>query len=363
MLINIDDIKVNDRIRKDFGNIEELAKDIEENGLINPPVITPDKQLIAGERRLRACKLLGWKQIEVRVMAVRDAEHQLKLEITENENRKDFTFSEKMEWARRLERIERAKAEERMKNPTQNFAEGKGETNEIVAKQTGFGNRENYRKAKFIADHADEETIRQLDAGEISIHKAYTETKRKLEEAERKLTEMERSLRVKNAELSALEEAARTKELEIAKYREALEKAKREQPEPKVITREVVKEVVPESIKQKMRAIEKEKEELENSLRQSYERIRELERLERSVKNEMENPLYDIYRSLSGTVGYLKVFLENRRFAMNVVANVDRGLLYKIRKEIDTVMQLGHELREMIDQEKNVIEVIVDDEN
>jgi len=69
-----------------------------------------------------------------------------------------------MEWARRLERIERAKAEERMKDPTQNFAEGKGETNEIVAKQTGFGNRENYRKAKFIADHADEETIRQLDA-------------------------------------------------------------------------------------------------------------------------------------------------------------------------------------------------------
>ena len=59
--------------------------------------------------------------------------------------RKDFTFSEKMEWARRLERIERAKAEERMKNPPQNFAEGKGETNEIVAKQTGFGNpRENF---------------------------------------------------------------------------------------------------------------------------------------------------------------------------------------------------------------------------
>ena len=70
-----------------------------------------------------------------------------------------------MEWARRLERIERAKAEERQKNPLQNFAEGqKGISRDKVAEQIGFGSGENYRKAKFIADHADEETIRQLDA-------------------------------------------------------------------------------------------------------------------------------------------------------------------------------------------------------
>ena len=31
-----------------------------------------------------------------------DALHQLKLEISENENRKDFSFSEKMEWADKL---------------------------------------------------------------------------------------------------------------------------------------------------------------------------------------------------------------------------------------------------------------------
>uniref|UniRef100_UPI00164242F3 ParB N-terminal domain-containing protein n=1 Tax=Bacillus thuringiensis TaxID=1428 RepID=UPI00164242F3 len=56
MLIDIKKIKVSDRIRKEFGNIEELANDIKENGLINPPVVTPDHELIAGERRLRACK-------------------------------------------------------------------------------------------------------------------------------------------------------------------------------------------------------------------------------------------------------------------------------------------------------------------
>lgn len=49
MLIEIEKIKVTDRIRKDFGNIQELADDIKKYGLINPPVITPDTyDLIAG---------------------------------------------------------------------------------------------------------------------------------------------------------------------------------------------------------------------------------------------------------------------------------------------------------------------------
>lgn len=124
MLVDIDKIRIEDRIRKDLGDISELAKDIEQNGLINPPTVTPDLVLIAGERRLAACKLLGWQQIEVKVMEVRDYEHQLRLEISENENRKDFTLAERLDWARRLEQVERLKAKERMKNPRKNFSGG-----------------------------------------------------------------------------------------------------------------------------------------------------------------------------------------------------------------------------------------------
>ena len=136
MLVDIEKIRVEDRIRKDLGDISELAKDIEQNGLINPPTVTPDLVLIAGERRLAACKLLGWQQIEVKVMEVRDYEHQLRLEISENENRKDFTLAERLDWARRLEQVERLKAEERMKNPTQNFAEGEAGITPRMREQT-----------------------------------------------------------------------------------------------------------------------------------------------------------------------------------------------------------------------------------
>lgn len=64
----MDNIIIKDRIREDFGDLQELAIDIAENGLINPPVINQNYELLAGERRLRACQLLGWDEIEVRVI-------------------------------------------------------------------------------------------------------------------------------------------------------------------------------------------------------------------------------------------------------------------------------------------------------
>lgn len=59
MLVDIDRIRLADRIRRDYGDVAELAADIAENGLIQPPLVTPELLLIAGERRLRACKSLG----------------------------------------------------------------------------------------------------------------------------------------------------------------------------------------------------------------------------------------------------------------------------------------------------------------
>ena len=61
MIVDINKIIVKDRIRKDFGDIQELAENIKQCGLINSPVINKNYELIAGERRLRACKFLGWK--------------------------------------------------------------------------------------------------------------------------------------------------------------------------------------------------------------------------------------------------------------------------------------------------------------
>lgn len=217
MLININEIKVVDRIRKDFGNIQELADDIKQNGLINPPVVTPDNyELIAGERRLRAMKLLGYNQIEVRPMAVKDAEHQLNLEISENETRKDFSKAERIDYARRLERVESLKARDRMSlggQGVQNF--GQVKTEDVVSEKLGIGSGEQYRKEKFIVDNKSSlstENFAEWDEGKLSTNKVFLKIKEQLKEKEnqiagyeiklQKIKELEKEINELNEELT-----------------------------------------------------------------------------------------------------------------------------------------------------------------
>lgn len=210
MLIEIEKIKIKDRIRKDLGNIQELADDIKANGLINPPVITPDTyELITGERRIRAMEYLGYKQIEVRPMAVKDAEHQLNLEISENEARKDFSKAERIDYARRLERIESLKAEKRRKATQNNNAakaevenfppQDEGKTRDIVASKLGIGSGKQYEKEKYIVDNKSSlspEDFADWDEGKLSTNKVYRQLKIENErlEKENKILESQKKI-------------------------------------------------------------------------------------------------------------------------------------------------------------------------
>lgn len=188
MLINIGKVTVGKRIRKDYGDILSLADDIEDRGLINPPVVTPDYELIAGERRLRALKKLDYKQIEVRVMSVEDYEHQLKIEISENEERKEFTYSERMDYAQQLERIEEKKSKDRMAVKKQGMDRGpqvkKGTTRDIVGEASGFGSGRTYARAKYVYENADDETIKEVDEGKKSIRKAHDDLREQKKQKE-----------------------------------------------------------------------------------------------------------------------------------------------------------------------------------
>ena len=186
MLIPIKKIIVRDRIRKDFGDINELAMDIQDNGLINPVVVNKEYVLLAGERRLRACKQLGIEQIEVRMMDTRDAEHELNIEISENDVRKDFSKAERVDYMYRLMRIEKEKAAERQRAGVPlKSAEG-GEAAVITAKQFGIG-KDTMRKEMQIVENRDlltPEDFADWDEGKLSTNKAFQRIKKKLEEKE-----------------------------------------------------------------------------------------------------------------------------------------------------------------------------------
>jgi len=65
---SINSIKIGKRFRRDLGDIDALARSINEVGLLHPIVITPDGELLAGQRRLEACKQLKWDKIPVRII-------------------------------------------------------------------------------------------------------------------------------------------------------------------------------------------------------------------------------------------------------------------------------------------------------
>lgn len=94
------------RIRKDAGDIAALQQSIAKTGLLNPIVVDEQNRLVAGYRRLVACRNLGWREIEVTVVNFEgDALKLLEAEADENLFRKDFTPAEIVAIEQRREEI------------------------------------------------------------------------------------------------------------------------------------------------------------------------------------------------------------------------------------------------------------------
>jgi 16S rRNA G966 N2-methylase RsmD len=89
--MQISQIIVSNRFRKDIGDLKSLKNSISEIGLLHPVVINETNYLIAGQRRLLACQELGWKEIPVTVI---NLDKIIKGEYAENAIRKDFDPSE-----------------------------------------------------------------------------------------------------------------------------------------------------------------------------------------------------------------------------------------------------------------------------
>lgn len=80
----------------DEGALEELAKSIRENGVLQPIVVTEERgkyRIVAGERRFRAAKKAGLSTIPAIVRTL-DAQKRLEISIIENAQREDLNAIE-----------------------------------------------------------------------------------------------------------------------------------------------------------------------------------------------------------------------------------------------------------------------------
>ena len=169
MKIPISKIRIEERHRKDLGDLASLAESMRNVGLLQPVVVDKDNRLIAGERRIQAALKLGWKEIHAFVATdLNDAVKLLTAERDENTCRKDLAPSEAVAIGEVLRPMEQEAAKERQKehggtapgkakNTSENFSEViKGETDTKVAKAVGMS-APTYRKAAAVVAAAEKE--------------------------------------------------------------------------------------------------------------------------------------------------------------------------------------------------------------
>ena len=171
--VSINLINANGRFRKDFGDLDALAASIKELGLLQPIGIDSAYRLVFGERRLRACKLLGHETIPARFV---NLDSLIKGELAENDCRKDFTPSERVAIGEAIEKElqGRVGVNQHTNEGKENFPDPipQGQTRDLVAKATGFGNGKTYEQAKKVVQQAAPELVEAMDKGEASVSAA-----------------------------------------------------------------------------------------------------------------------------------------------------------------------------------------------
>lgn len=167
--VPIGNIHIGDRHRKDMGDMEALAANIREMGLLEPIGIDEYFNLIYGHRRLEACEDLGWKKIPCVVVKLKSV---IAGEWAENEMRKQFTPSERAAIGKAIEPALAERAGRPVKN-VENFPPLlAGKTRDLAAKRAGFQTGKTYESAKTVVARGAAELIAAMDKGRIKIDAA-----------------------------------------------------------------------------------------------------------------------------------------------------------------------------------------------
>ena len=88
--------------------LNELAQSIKKYGILNPVILTPDKQLVAGFRRLNAAKVAGLEAVPVRFSDELDAIALEEIELDENIQRQNLTWQEQASAIARIHELRKA---------------------------------------------------------------------------------------------------------------------------------------------------------------------------------------------------------------------------------------------------------------
>ena len=163
-IVKIEEIKIGNRFRKDLGELEELKKSIQEIGLLHPVVIDENNNLVAGLRRIRAFKELGYDEIPVNQIDIKDI---LQGEYDENIIRQNFTQSEAVAIWDAMKNYQKTG----QKRPPSETDEPRVRTSKITKKST-----DTLSKAKQVVEFGNQKLISEMDKTG-NVNKVYRKVK------------------------------------------------------------------------------------------------------------------------------------------------------------------------------------------
>jgi DNA modification methylase len=181
--IPIRDIIIKERYRKEFGDINTLADNIKNVGLLQPIVINNvNNELVDGQRRILAFESLG--RTDIPCFKV-DLQKIVLGEFSANHYRKDWTYSEMVSIKRAIEPYEKNKAQERKlagklceESSQGDSKDNSGKSRERVAGFVGISH-DTLKKAEKIVNASEEEPqiyqplLDKMNSKKISVNKAY----------------------------------------------------------------------------------------------------------------------------------------------------------------------------------------------
>ena len=88
--IPIESILVNRNGHGELSDLEGLTASIKERGVLEPLIITPERRLLAGRRRLEAARRAGLAMVPVRVFEIADERTAIEIGLVENVQRADL---------------------------------------------------------------------------------------------------------------------------------------------------------------------------------------------------------------------------------------------------------------------------------
>lgn len=164
----------------DEKDIQDLADDIEDNGLLQNLVVKPLEDgnylLVAGHKRYNAIKELvenrdlnQFSSVSCLVLDKNESEEETLLKLhTTNLLARDITEYEMMKAIKTLKEVYQKLAEQGKKP--------KGKIRDLISEQVNLGSTQ-VQKYITIADKASEETLQELKEQNITVEEAYKQTK------------------------------------------------------------------------------------------------------------------------------------------------------------------------------------------